>query len=135
MFLGQELTERILSYKTVPLPRGRGPPPEVPAAATLVPDTTAAVPAPTRQMQAPVRGAASRKEYDQRFGNQKKRQRGPVWTPAPVTLPPAAPAGGAEQAEPNDESNLVMDRNSAIGEDESCLLGYARANTTTVVRG
>ena len=137
MFPGQELTERILSYKTVPLPRGRGPPPAVPAAATLVVDTTAAAAAPTSQMQAPVRGAASRNEFDQRFGRQKKRQRGPVRAPAPATSPPAAPgpAGGAEEAEPNDESKLVMDWNSVIGEDESCLLGDARANVTTVVRG
>jgi hypothetical protein len=28
-----------------------------------------------------------------------------------------------------------MDWNSVIGEDESCLLGDARANATTVVRG
>jgi hypothetical protein len=153
MFPGEELTERILSYKTVPRPRGRGPPPADPAAATLIPDTTAATPAASAGMQAPVQGVTSRNEHDQRFGRQKirKRQRVtpgtvPARPPAPATaqqLPPAAapgPAGGddTEQAEPqlpNDLSDLVMDWNACIGKDESCLLGNAGANAATVVRG
>jgi hypothetical protein len=136
IFPGEELSERILSYRTVPLPRGRGPPP------TVVVQPAPAEPGGTA---ADGTGTASKINYDQRFGAGKakpaqKRKRDQV-TPALSTLPPLPsapppPETGAKSAKLNDseKSEPAVDWNAAIGEGESCLSGDASANKDTVVR-
>jgi hypothetical protein len=136
IFPGEELSERILSYRTVPLPRGRGPPP------TVVVQSAPAAPGGTA---ADGTGTASKINYDQRFGAGKakparKRKRDQV-TPALSTLPPLPsapppPETGAKSAKLNDseKSEPAVDWNAAIGEGESCLSGDASANKDTVVR-
>ena len=143
MFPGEELSERILSYRTVPLPRGRGPPPTVVAAAPAPVQPAPAAPGGTAAADGT--GTASKINHDQRFGSgnaksTRKRNRDQV-TPAlstlqPLSSAPPAPANGAKLAKLNDseKSEPAVDWNAAIGEGESCLSCDASANKETVVR-
>ena len=140
MFPGQELSERILSHKTVPLPRGRGPPPTAaaPAAAGVPPAPDQPVTAAEPGRAADGTGGASRGQHDQRYGTSKRRRKAPVKPSAPSasqplpSAPPTLVSGGEPNEQPEPEP--AMDWNAAIGEDESCLTGNASANKDTVVR-
>jgi hypothetical protein len=147
MFPAAELTERILSYKTLPLPRGRQPPPAVvdPAAATAAQGCPAQV-APGAKVASGRggvngTGASTVNLCDRMFARpppKKKKPRAGVVgkgngkdqqpASAPVTT-----AKGSEQAEPSESTKQDMDWNAAIGGDESRLSGDAFANKDTVV--
>ncbi len=142
MFPAAELTEQILSHKTLPLPRGRKPPPAVvdPAAATVAPapDAPGAKVAAGRGV-VDGKGAQRVKRYDKMFGAgapPKKKTRAVGTGNSKDQQPASAPvttAKGTEQAEPSVSTKQDMDWNAAIGEDESNLQGNAFANKDTVV--
>ena len=131
IFPGQELSERILSYRTVPLPRGRVPPHTVVAAAPAPAPSATAVDG---------RGGASRVQHDQRHaaGNPGKRKRAAhaVSSQPSPSAPPPVPASGAKLAKLDDLENHEpeVDWNAAIGKEESSLAGDPSANKDTVVR-
>jgi hypothetical protein len=139
MFPGQELSERILSHKTVPLPRGRSPPPAAAApAAVAVQDQP--VPGVPPGAAADGTGSASKTQFDQRYSapRAKRRRKAPAQPPAPSAsqpLPSAPPTSvsGGENVKADKESEPAMDWNAAIDEDESCLPGNASVNQDTVV--
>jgi hypothetical protein len=120
MFPGQELSERILSYRTVPLPRGRVPPHTVVAAAPAPAPSATAVDG---------RGDASRVQHDQRHaaGNPGKRKRAAhaVSSQPSPSAPPPVPASGEKLAKLDDLENYEpeVDWNAAISEEERVLSG------------
>jgi hypothetical protein len=129
-----ELTERVLSHNTLPLPRGRNQPSESDALAA--PDPALQAPgAPMPPAAANQAQSASLMQFDSACGPapRKRRRRAAASSiPAEVaTVPLQQPAAPVEVESYTKEDKI--DLNSEIGSDETCLRGDQNATGSTKV--